>query len=241
MSLRSACRVVANPLPSAVASACALVLLSSACIPDPKGDFEEFGKNTESQRTQPVDAGPLDGSAPREPIKRAFLGICLSSLSSGRPDKTLRFYTDVDYKPTATGGTLAIDLLPMKVDATVFEKASGIAPNTKFASVPVLASGGFAAAAAIVNVDGLANGISGRPITIEGVTLNGAIKTGTFCARFAGQVTAPIQQAFTADCIFLPLDDKAAFKTGLIEFEYATPGGQQAKLTKESFVGCPAD
>lgn len=192
-----------------------------ACLPDPAGDFDDFGAKTESYRAAPVkDSGTVDGEAPKDPIKRAYFAACLSSLSNGRPDRTLRFYTETSFIPSSTGGTLELDLLPMKADATSFEKTSGVAPDTKFAAVPVSSNGAFAATAAVINIDGAANSISGRPITIEGVTLNGTFGTGTFCSEFAGQITAPIQQAFTATCLFVPLDNKATFTVDPTQITY---------------------
>lgn len=212
------------------------VALSSAvisgCLPSPKTDYEDFLDRTESYRTDDSDAASIanDSEAPKEAIKGLYYTSCLSELAYGDVRRVIRFYTVTEYTPSASGGTLSLNMSPL---LAYDQAAKGpTAPPTfsmtyaKGAAIPasgtVDANAVFSISLGTVKLDPDANPITGRPITIETTQLKGLFASSSFCSTLSGQVTEPIQQPLSAPkniCLFVPLkdgdplpeQDKAAF------------------------------
>ena len=98
--------------------ASAAVAAFVACIPNPKGDFEDFLEEVGPFLDDGAvpEAGPVDSVAPTEAIEGLYYTACLAALSFGDLNKVLRFYTQTKFTPDAAGqgGTISIRLAPLK-------------------------------------------------------------------------------------------------------------------------------
>jgi hypothetical protein len=196
-------------------SSVGLSVLVLACLPDPKADYEKYIEATSSQRTMPV--GPsdaaIDAKPPLDPIVGNYFTVCYASLATGRMDRALRFYTEVDFKPSATGGTVSITLFPLKVEARTFSKANtSTKPPLQFSNIAVSSDTRFNGSLPMVAIEGGANPISGRDIEIVPANLAGVLfSKPEFCSGLSGNITKPIMNAFDAVCSYYALAEGAEF------------------------------
>ncbi len=177
--------------------------LATACIPHPSADFKEYEENTADMRkVAEVDAAPPEDAAPPvDPVKGVYFGTCFSQLSAGRTDRTLRFYTETEFVPSASGGTLTLKITSLRLPPTKTDPKTGTfgvaakSGNTfTVAAAPVDAKGVFTAPFGTVNVPGDSNPISGRDIVILDTTFKGRFAdTKKFCAQLSGKVTQPTE------------------------------------------------
>src|SRR5262245_48942673 len=76
---------------------------STACIPDPEGDFNEFKSRTANlprpPEEGPGDAAAFDSKPPEEAVDALYVGICVTTLAARDPEQALRFYTETKYTP----------------------------------------------------------------------------------------------------------------------------------------------
>jgi len=186
-------------------SGCAL-LVACGLLPDPKGDYDDFVAKTEGERVVKDSGAAPDVKPPTDPIKALYIGTCITVLSNKSPLKVLRFYTDASYVPAdnGTGGKLSLNLQPLRGWTSVPAPGSATPPKSVSKSeaigtpivitdTAVAATGVFSAPMGITNVEGDANAISGRPITLD-PTLTGTFGVGDkFCAGLAGRVTSPVE------------------------------------------------
>lgn len=204
-----------------------------ACIPDPKGDYEEFIERTADQRTSPEGGGgglsdaAVDSKPPTEAVKGTYVATCFTVLSSSA-DNVLRFFTETNYTPDGGGGgKLTMSMKPLKGYAdgkatppkcVCQSETSGATLNVKDA--PVDAQGKFQVNMGKIDVPPEANGISGRPITLDPIVLTGRFASEKFCAELSGKVTQPISIELAPGdgkniCLFTPAkegDTAPAFK-----------------------------
>lgn len=195
--------------------AAAVAVLVSACLPDAHQDYEDFLSKTESYRQSGVvDAGPVDAKPPVDPIKGNYFASCYSDLMAGNLNKMLRFYTETEFVPETSGGKITLKLYPFKVTARSFAKSETTNVPLSFEATPVDATGKFKATSPSIDIAGAANPFSGSDITISPLTLDGrftATGKDKFCSGFAGKITKPITNDFTAACLFYPLKEGDAF------------------------------
>lgn len=209
--------------------ASAAVAAFVACIPNPKGDFEDFLEEVGPFLDDGAvpEAGPVDSVAPTEAIEGLYYTACLSALSFGDLNKVLRFYTQTKFTPDAAGqgGTISIRLAPLKgwnTETASAEPPASVArseirgPEVVAENVAVDARGGFVANVGKVELEREANPISGRAITLENVVFKGFFGTNErFCTRLSANVTQPIQQPLTEAqnaCIFIKATEGDALK-----------------------------
>jgi hypothetical protein len=188
-----------------VASSGCLLVAACGLLPDPKGDYDDFVGKTEGARVVKDAGAAPDVKPPTEPIKALYVGTCITVLSNKSPKTVLRFYTDASFVPNegAGGGKLSLNMQPMRGwtnqpppgEATPpksISKNEAVGAPIVIKETDVAASGVFKAPMGVTNVDGDANGISGRPITLD-PTLEGTFGVGDkFCAGLSGSVTSPV-------------------------------------------------
>jgi hypothetical protein len=143
-----------------------------------------------------------------------YAGICGFSLAGYDPNLAVRFLVE----KTVDGTSLTLGLKPLAgwdavmggpvAPATVGEATTcGPASSTTCE----IAKGAFSARYATLDVPGAANTISGDPIRLENVRLDGVLAKGPrFCSGLAAMMTAPLQYELLREentCIFVKVAD----------------------------------
>lgn len=197
--------------------------LFAACIPDPKGDYEDYLERTS---TEPQNNGggatdaSIDTKPPETAVEALYVGICVTALAARSTDQALRFYTETKFTPDpAGGGKITLDVTPLRgwnpndgtgapVTPSGVSKSETRGETIVAADVPVAGGQGrFTANLGTINLAGEANSISGRDAVIEGAVLDGRFGSGDrFCSTLGGQLTVPY--GFTFDpaqntCLFV--------------------------------------
>ena len=203
----------------AVGLAVVVPTIAVACIPDPKSDFEDYTKATETIRNQPPTEGgaQLDSAPVTESVKSLYYGACLSALAAGDLKKLLRFYTEVEYTPDgpgATSGRLLIKLTALKF-GTNFNAPDAVskawtAGTTYTVETRTNAAGGYQATLGNVTIPGVANPISQRDIIVEMTSLPGTFGSGQFCSQLIGRVVVPTDlqlEGPSNTCLFFPVKE----------------------------------
>ena len=215
-------RLVLGCLGSFVAAA----FVPFACIPHPKGDFEDYQERIASFPSNTPEASVFDSAPPpTEAQEKLYYGACLSELALGQVTNVFSFYTKTKYVPSAggVGGTLEVSIQALQTangDApTTFTSSGitgGIIPDPKLAIPPaaVDGEGRFLFELRTTTVPGNANPISGGEVLIELATLRGRFQASQFCARLGGEVKAPSAAARTLTeqknvCRFFILPDNS--------------------------------
>jgi hypothetical protein len=212
--------------------------LGSACIPDPKGDYDTFvAKNAITAQTATAkDAGPepdvmaLDVAA--DGMKNAFLALCYSSLSGGTMKKTLRFIADTNVKP----GSFQLTLSPLDAAARTMTRSSIVGKPIVLEATTLGDTGKFTQSVATADIVGAANTLSGRDITVEELSLDGRFAAGKFCSSFDGRIIKPITSPFTATCIYVEAPEGEAFAISADELTISVPG--KSVSLKEAGFSC---
>jgi len=188
---------------------------SSACIPDPKGDFQDFKDRTANlvstapTDTAPTDAAPIDSKPPETAVEGVYAGICVTALAAGDPEQALRFYTNTKYVPDSANpgiGKLTITVTPLvgwdvaqkiPITPTVFNEAQKRGSPITIPDLTVNGTGRFTANLGTVNLAEEANSISGRAAVIENAILDGLFSAGDrFCSTLGGHLTIPYSFTF---------------------------------------------
>lgn len=198
------------------------IALVAACIPDPKGDYDDYLERTASESKNSSSGGAVDASIDTKPPETAvdalYVGICVTALAARDPSQALRFYTETKFTPDpAGGGKITMAVTPLlgwdKVNNEFTQPKTVSKSETRGATInvadtPVAAGQGrFTANLGTVNLNGEANSVSGRDAVIEGTVLDGRFGGGDrFCTTLGGQLTIPY--GFTFDpaqntCIFV--------------------------------------
>lgn len=203
---------------------------ASACIPDPRGDFENYTERTGQFRT--VADASSDSVAPEGTVEGLYFTACLSKLAAGRVDRVLRFYTQLKFTPTPGGpnaGKISLELTALKLGPLDANGNPGPPPTVsadqkvgetyKIVDAPTNALGVYQGAIGVLNpgkgktevkVPGDANPISGRAITIETAAVNGRFAAGTFCSQLSGEVVDPTIITLEGDantCLYFPVKE----------------------------------
>jgi hypothetical protein len=222
-------------------------LLFAACLPDAKGDYDKFVTVTEPQREKPgggVSDAAVDASVVA--IDANYLAVCYSALMTGSMGRTLRFYTQVKVDPMGAGGKAKLVLYPMRADARKFERGMATNSPLTYDNVTVGEDTRFTGILPMVAIEGAANPLSGKDITIDNVKLTGLLYAkDTFCSGFSGAITMPIQQEFDAICRYFALkegdefsfqnDDEAALPNAFLTI----PAVRAARFASTDFKTCP--
>jgi hypothetical protein len=213
-----------------LASAVVGIATFIACIPDPKGDYEEFRDKTAGLNpgTEVSDAGPIDAKPPEQAVEETYGAICVTALANRDPEQALRFYTESKYVPDGPGaptGKLTLNLTAMKgwevnpppgkyVAPTTFSKSETRGNPISVSATPVNEKGRFTANLGTANLTAEANSISGREAVIENVTLDGIFGTSAFCSTLGGNLTVPYAYDFKPaenTCVFFKLKEGDPF------------------------------
>jgi hypothetical protein len=190
----------------------AALLVVYACIPHPDDDYDKFLEATKDMRgsTTTSDAA-VDAKPPVDPVKGSYFAACYSDLMASNLHKTLRFYVQTEFVPEGTGGNLTLKFYPLKATTRTIAQSEAVGNPFEFKS-PVAADGKFSASTDKADVNGQANPLSGRDITLSPVALNGRFgDKDKFCSRFTGKIVVPITQDFEAACLFFAQKDNATF------------------------------
>jgi hypothetical protein len=219
----------------------------AACLPDAKKDYDEFLTNTESQREKPgggVSDAAVDASVVA--IDANYFAVCYSALMAGSMGRTLRFYTQVKVDPMGAGGKAKLVLYPMRADARKFERGMATNAPLTYDNVTVDANARFNATLATVSIEGAANPLSGRDITLDNVKLSGLLYAKeTFCSGFSGTITMPIMQDFEAICRYFSMKEGDAFSfeddtaNGLPQAFLSIPSVGAKRFASADFKTCP--
>jgi len=199
------------------ALALALPLAAGACV-DPKQDFDAYNDRTTGFReTKPVDASVPETAPPTESFEGLYFGACLSTLAAGRIDRVLRFYTEVKFKPDATGGTgkLTLKITALKLGPNLgapptVSKDQTVGQSYAVTDTPTTAAGVFAADFGTVSIPGASNPISQRDITVEMTSLPGRFAKEKFCTQLIGHVVQPTDIPLAGDantCLYFPVKE----------------------------------
>ena len=203
-------------LTAALALAIPMSVTGVACV-DPKGDFDQYNDRTTGFReTKLVDASIPETAPPTESFKGLYFAACLSTLAAGRIDRVLRFYTELEFTPDATGGTgkLKLKLTALKLGANNGPPATVGADQKVGTTLEVdtttTAAGVYAASFGTANIPGAANPISGRDIIVEMTSLPGRFAKEKFCSQLIGHVVQPTDIQLEGDsntCLYLPVKE----------------------------------
>jgi hypothetical protein len=172
------------------------VAMSTACIPDPHGDFDDYVEKTAPFR-KTIEAGVIDSAPPTTAVEGLYFGACLSKLAAGRIDRVLRFYTETKFTPDAAGGTgkLQLKLTAMKLGpgntAPPTVSKDQWTGNTYTIDTTTNAQGVYTANLGTVNIPANANPISGRDIIVENAAVPGRFAEQKFCSQLIGHVIEP--------------------------------------------------
>ena len=200
------------------------------CIPDPKGDFQDYNDRTAQFRT--VADASSDSVAPVGTVEGLYFTACLSKLAAGRVDRVLRFYTVLKFTPTPGGpsaGKISLELTPMKLgplDANgnpgpppTVSKSETVGETFKIVDSPTNALGVYVGAIGSdtdsdgkteVKIPGIANPISGREIEVETAAVSGRFGPGKFCSQLSGEVVVPTVitlEGADNTCIYFPVKE----------------------------------
>jgi len=189
-----------------------------ACIPHPDDDFGDYQSRIRALPSQQIEASTFDAAPPpTQAVKGLYYGACLSELAFGQVTKVFNFYTNTEFTPGPSGGTLSLTIQALRVVNGVLPpetiSSSGISGGVIPApSAPVDAEGKFALTLGTVTVPGDSNPISGSNVLIENTTLTGRFAENRFCARLGGDVRQPAAAARTLNidrnvCQFVPIKD----------------------------------
>lgn len=221
--------------------------LVPACLPDAKGDYDKFVTATESQREKVGGGGIGDASidASVEAVDGTYFGICYSSLAADSLSRTLRFYVDVKIEPIGAGGKAKLVLSPMRADALKFDRTLTTTPPLVYDNVEISSAARFSSTLGVVAINGAANPLTGRDIELKDVTLDGLLfSKPEFCSGFAGDITKPLQQPFTAICRYFAMKDGESFSfkddevAGLPGASMTIPSLNKT-FTSKDFKSCP--
>lgn len=200
----------------------------AACIPDPKGEYDDYVSRTKNFDGGATPAPNLDASIDTKPPDTAteslYVGICVTALANKDPSQALRFYTESKFTPDpGGGGKLTLTLTPMVGwDPTVPPSGQFTQPKTVSKSetrgsgvtlqdIQVAAGAGrFTANLGTVNLPPEANSLSGRPAIIDNTTLDGRFGDPEFCSTLGGQLKVPYEYTFNpADntCLFVKVKE----------------------------------
>lgn len=214
------------------------LLLAAACLPDPRGDYDDFLKNTEEYRkVAPKDAGvTVDSSAAKTAFKSIYFAVCSSPLAAGDMSKTFRFLVDLDYQPQATGATGDFILNTFKTTARTFSRAETVPPSIDFLKTPIDAKGRFSPSRPVSIIAGAGNPNSGRDIEINNLQLAGLItEQPKFCFSFTGKAVKPIQLDFEATCLLFEMKEGDKFDFSAATDKVLIPS-LGLELTEDKFV-----
>jgi hypothetical protein len=205
------------------ATAIAGITLIIACIPDPKGDYEDFTANPKNVKAAPItqssssssglteqpDAAPLDVAPGGK--KSTYLAVCYPSVAGGDLSKTLRFIADVEVKGGANGNTLQLTLNPLNGTSRAFNRADIVGAPIILKEAGLTGSGIFTLSVPSADILGPANTFSGRDITVKDLELQGRYAEKKFCSGFAGDIIRPITSPFSAGCLYFAEEDAKTF------------------------------
>ncbi len=156
--------------------------------PNPSGQYQDFLSSTADARSalpssDATIAPPADARPPTELIEGTYQASCITVLSNDDVAKVLRFYADVKFVPESGGGKLTLKLQAFKGwDAAAtnpkvpasFSRSETVGASINANDVKVVGAQ-FNANLGLIDVLGEANSISGRPITIDPLILQGII------------------------------------------------------------------
>jgi hypothetical protein len=199
-----------------------LVAAAGACIPDPKGEYEDYRERTANlgpTDTPPSDAAALDTKPPETATEALYVGICTTALAGKDPAQALRFYTKSKYTPEGTGGagklTLTVKPLVGWQNGDYITPKSVSESETRGTAIPandltVAPGGRFTANLGTMNLPSDANSISGREAVINDTVIDGKFGTGEFCATLGGHLVVPYEYDFVPKdnvCLFIEVKE----------------------------------
>ncbi len=216
--------LVGGAVPVVIAS------LIPGCIPDTRGDFDDYNARTAQFRT--VADASSDSVAPVGTVEGLYFTACLSKLAAGRVDRVLRFYTVLKFTPTPGGpsaGKISLELTALKLGAldangnpgppATVSKSETVGETFKIVDSPTNALGVYEGKIGVLNpakgrtevkIPAESNPISGRAITVETAAVNGRFATGLFCSQLSGEVTDPTIITLEGDantCLYFPVKE----------------------------------
>ena len=184
-----------------------LVVGGAACIPDPKGEYEDWQERTANLGPStdiPTDAAALDTKPPETVTEALYVGICTTALASSDPAQALRFYAKSKYTPDGAGGgklNLALKFLVGWQNGDYITPDAVSQANTRGNEIIVndvaIAGGGrFTAQLGEIGIPADANTISGREAKVRDTVLDGKFGTGEFCSTLGGHLFVPYDYDF---------------------------------------------
>lgn len=166
--------------------------------PHPDEKFDAFLDRTEEEREDAMNV-KMDVGGSLEDINGTFLLALASFLS---PTTPLQFFATVTFTDNGdgTGGSLDMTLQPLSLDpgsTTTPRQPTG--DLLELTDVTVSATGAFTIdIMETINVPGDANPITGSPIIVDRLILDGTIQSeDVFCGIADGHVMSPIDSPLT--------------------------------------------
>ena len=198
-----------------------LVAAAGACIPDPKGEYEDYQERTANlgPKDEPVgDAQALDTKPPETATEALYVGICTTALASKDPAQALRFYAKSKYTPDGAGGgklNLGLKFLVGWQNGDYITPSKVADSETRgneitAADLTVGEGGRFTANLGTMNLPADANSISGREAVINNTIIEGKFAAKEFCATLGGHLVVPYEYDFVPKdnvCLFIEVKD----------------------------------
>lgn len=214
-----------------------LGLSAGACIPDPKGEYEDYKARTaglDQPTVTPNADASIDTKPPEQAVEALYVGICTTKLALKDPAQALRFHTQTKFVPDgAGGGKIEMVIRPLvgyQGGRAIIPTAVAISETRgnpiTVSDIPVSAGAGrFTANMGTLNLPGECNSISGSDAVVEGAKLDGRFGEGEFCALLSGQLKIPYEYTFVAEdnaCLFIRVNEGDPVPTRTAE-QFACP------------------
>jgi len=209
------------------------------CIPDPKGDFEDYQSRVRQvAQSVSTDASTSTASFDERARKgrRKFAGVCLTQLNQSLK-KVLSFAAVSEFEPQESGGgKLVLRLTSLRLggnsEPPTTYSLEGQTGATYFNRSPseanVDADGRFTVNFGQVIIPGDANSISGREVRIQDTSFQGRFAEGKFCARLDGNLTQPVGADLSP-------------RANICQFRFINDGEPMPVFTSDDFklAACP--
>jgi len=176
----------------------AIAPLAGCPSPKPDGKFDDFLDRTEEEREDAMNVKMDQGGALAD-INGTFLLALASFLS---PPTPLQYFTTVTFEenPDGSGGTMSLMLQPLSLDpGQTTTPRQPVGEVLEIVDVPVSADGAFTIdVMEMIEIPGEANPITGSPIVVDRLILDGSIQSeDVFCGIADGHVLSPLDTPLT--------------------------------------------
>jgi hypothetical protein len=180
----------------------------SACLPDPAGEFDDFGARATPRDAGPADTGPKGNAYPSD-FSGDYFAICMTELAP-TVATSLRFSVATTYTaPTAGTGKVKMIFTPLAKGKTTYSAADKLGSPIELPEAVIDANGeGSAETNAAFSIPGEANPISGSLIVGDRMFVAPKITAkDKFCGNFSVRISKPFNSTPNAACLFFAVNE----------------------------------